>query len=154
VRAWSTSPAQLANLCVKSETGRPSSLVVILKKSVILGGEAPYAEFAIEKQRSDICDRDQILKIAVRAGNALNLQFELLICGLQLLVDRLKLFPASPQLLRGRAVLLADRLHFLVGCAQFLDGGLVFLPAGAKERLRRLQLFRKPLRRAALFRFA
>ena len=73
-----------------------------------LGGKAPDAQFLVEKQRPDIGHRNQILKVVVSAGNRLNLQLQLLICGLQFFVDGLQLFLARLQFFGGRAILLAN----------------------------------------------
>ena len=112
-----------------------------------LGGKAPDAQVFVEKQRPDIGHRNQVLKVVVSARDRLNLQFQLLICGLQFFVDGLQLFLARLQFFRGRAVFLANRLHFLVGGAKLFDSGLVILPAGVKEGLGGFQLFGQRLRR-------
>src|SRR6185312_201772 len=111
--------------------------------------EAFDAQMGIEEQRTDVGRRHQILQIAVRARNRLQLQLQFAIDGLQLLVDRLQLLLAGLELLRGGAVFFVDRLQLFVRCTQLLIRGVGFLADGAQPRLRQFQFLSEPAHRVA-----
>ena len=75
------------------------------------------AQVRIEEQRADIGRGGEVLEVAVRGGQVLQLALQLGVDGVQLLVDRLELLAAGLQLLGGGAVFLVGGLQLLVGRA-------------------------------------
>jgi hypothetical protein len=82
-------------------------------------------QLGVEEQGADIGGDDDVLEVAVRCADRVELALQLRIDGLQLLVHRLQLLLRGLELLGGRAVLLVDRLQLLVGDAQVLDRGFM-----------------------------
>ena len=98
-------------------------------------GEALDAQLAVEKDRGDLGVLQQVLLIAQRAVEALDLGVELGVHRLQFLVDRLQLLLGSLELLVRALQLLGDGLellvrgfHLLVRGLELLDGCLQPLP--------------------------
>ena len=92
------------------------------------------AQPAVEEEGADLGGPQQVFQFLVCFGDLLQLVLQIVVDGLQFLVERLQLFFTGFQLLRGRPVFLVDglqllvgRFHFLVRAVIFLDGDLQLL---------------------------
>ena len=85
-----------------------------------LVGEAPHVEVLVEEQRGDVRAVEQVLHVALRQREIVELGLQLGIDRLQLLVHRLRFFLGGRQLLVGGLQLLVGGLQLFVGRLQFL----------------------------------
>ena len=87
----------------------------------------PHAVGLVEEQRGDIRALEQVLHVAVGAGQLPVVLCQLGVDRLQLLVDGLELLPAGLEFLVGALQLLVHAQQFFVGAAEFLLRRLEFL---------------------------
>ena len=113
-----------------ADVGRPD--VEVLPD---VGREPLDAEPAVQEQRGDLGRRDQVLQVARRLGQLVDLGLELVVDRLELLGHRLRLLLGGLELLGRAPELLVHRLKLLVlgpqllpARLELLDGHLKLLP--------------------------
>lgn len=106
------------------------------------------AQGAVQEDRGDGRGGHQVVQVAVRLGQLVDLAFQLRVDRRQFLVDRLQLLATRLQLLGRRPQLLVHRLEFFVARLQLLGGRLVLFDDVALLRLQPLEFaFQLPPRR-------
>jgi hypothetical protein len=93
-------------------------------------GETADVQGRIEEERRDLRAFEQVLQVAVEAGEGFVLAVELDVDRLQFLVDGLHFLLGGLQFLVRGLQLLVGRLHFLVGGFQFVDRGVQLFARG------------------------
>ena len=89
----------------------------------------------VQEHRGDLGGRHQVLQVAVRAGQLLDLALHLLVDGGKLLVDRLEFLAAGFEFLARGAQLLVHGLQLFVGSLEFLLVGVGLLDGVAQGGL-------------------
>ena len=108
--------------------GRSRSRTLTLKISPSCGVKRLMRRSGVEKQRRDVGRGHEVLEVAVGVRDFFELHLQLVIDGVQFLVDALQLLFARLELLGGGAVLFVEALQLLVGGAQILVRQVIVVP--------------------------
>ena len=96
------------------------------------GGEILNAQLEVEEDCRDLCAIEEVLQVAVGAGELGYFSIEFGIDGLQLFVEGLQLLLRGLQLFIGRLIFLVCRLQLFVRSFQLFACRLVVLLRGPK----------------------